>query len=124
MASGGVRTNIGAGDNFTPGEDRTGRWAVVDANDDAETDFTGWTFAWYLVRSLDTAQGVTKLAARALITKTSGDGIDSSTEPNVDVTIDAADSVELAPGTYAYELWRTDSGNVRRLAYGSMVWGA
>ena len=120
MASGGIRSDITATDNVTPGEERTLRWAVQDADEVAVTDFTGWTFAWYLLRALKTAEGLTKLAARALVAKTSASGITASV-PNVDVALAVENTEALTAGVYGYELWRTDAGNERRIAYGSLV---
>lgn len=112
-ATGSLRANITSDANLTQGEDRTLRWVVKDVDGVDVVSFSGWTFAWYLMRAL------TDDHADALITKTSSSGIATSA-PDVDVSIDPVDTADLNSGGYVYELWRTDTNNVIRLAYGTV----
>lgn len=112
--TGGIRAIISTAASLTMGEDRTLRWTVLDADGVAVASFSGWTFGWYLLPNQRTARTDTDV----IITKTSGSGISSSV-PDVDVAIDPADTLTaVKAGTYFYELWRTDTNNVIRLAYG------
>ncbi len=77
---------------------------------------TGRTLAFYL-RSTQEAVG------SALITKTSGDGIeeDGDDTESVVVTLSASDTLARAKGTYWYDVWFTDatSTSPARIAYGA-----
>lgn len=115
--SGSLRANITSDANLTMGEDRTLRWVVKDADGDNVSDFTNWTFGWYLLPS----QSTSRTSDNVIITKTSASGI-SASAPNVDVSLDPADTLTaVKAGAYFYELWRTDADDVIRLAYGSIV---
>ena len=114
--TGGMKAVISADAALTPGEDRTLRFAVEDEDGVAVSSFAGWTFAWYLLPR----QNTPRTSADVLLTKTSSGGIASSV-PNVDVALDPADTLTFQARTYFYELWRTDTGNVVRLAYGPVV---
>jgi hypothetical protein len=117
MTSGSLKASITADANLTPGEDRTLRYVVKDADGVNVADFTGWTFGW----SLLPRQSTPRTSSDVIITKTTASGI-SSTAPNVDVSIDPADTLTaVKPGAYFYELWRTDADDVIRLAYGGIV---
>lgn len=118
MASGGIRFDFTAEDNFTQNEFRTVRFVIKDALGVALTDLTGWKFAWYLFNQLK--DNAAAPATGALITKTSEAGgiTDPPTAPNADVLLLAADTAGKTAKTYWYELWRTDGSNDIRLAYG------
>ena len=118
MASGGIRQDFGTEENITPGEARTIRYRVTDDAGDPIANLAGYQFAWFLMRSAREGNGLTALAANALVSKEDED-IDA-TAPNVDVPLVEADLLGLR-GTYWHELWRTDEGNERRLSYGPFV---
>lgn len=120
MPSGGIQATITSDEHLTPGEDRTLRWVVKDENGVAITDFSAWTFGWYLLKRQNVPRTST-IDGEVIITKITGSGI-SATAPNVDVSIDPADTItEVKAGTYFYELWRTDADDVIRLAYGPVT---
>lgn len=113
MASGGRRYDFTTEDHFTQGENRTVRFPVEDSAGDPVASFTGWTFVWYLYNKLS------ETSEEALITKATSDGITTpAVPPNVDVTLVPADTSALRAKTYWYELWRDDSGDAVRLAWG------
>lgn len=116
MASGGIRHDFDADDNLTPGESRTLRFPVKDSLGVDVSDFTGWEFEWFLLDTLAEANGLTALREAAEINIV--DGTITSSVPNVDVPLSASDWPATVT-TYAYELWRVDTGNEGRLAYGS-----
>lgn len=102
------------------GEQKTIRFTVTDNSGVNVADFTGWAVAWFLLASATVNGTIAELTASAKLTKTSGAGdIDLSVPPFVDVNIDAADTASFTAGTYFFECWRTDTGNERRLSYGS-----
>ncbi len=106
---------------LTPGEDISLRWTITDDTGTPITDMTGWQVALYVLRSLLPGGDDAALAAAALVVKrTGGEGITLS-PPDVVTSFTAADTSGLAPGLYWYELWRSDPGNRRRLAYGGLV---
>lgn len=113
MSSGGVRHDFMVSDGLTPGEDRTLRFPTVDGDGADVTTFAGWAVAFYLLDNLADAAG------EAIVTKTTAGGITISAPPNIDVALEPADTSGLDTRGRAYELWRTDAGNVRRLAYGN-----
>ena len=114
MASGGKRQDILGEAGLTPGEKRTIRFVVKDSADVDIVSFTGWTFKFYLVSGLHTLDNLTNLEASATLKI----AVTGATAPNVDVPLSVDNTKNLAPKKWAYELWRNDSGNERRLAYG------
>lgn len=114
--TGALKVNITSAAGLTLGEDRTLRYVVKDSNGMNVSDFSGWTFGWYLLPRQNMPTDDTDV----LLTKTSASGI-SATAPNVDVSLDPADTDDLTARTYFYELWRTDTADVVRLAYGPIV---
>lgn len=113
-ASGALFQPITTRSALTIGEDRTLRFVVEDENAAAIASFSGWTFSWYLLPRLKTARTATEvILTKAVVTQTA---------PNVDVTIDPADTLTaVTAGTKFYELWRTNTDTVARLAYGPCV---
>ncbi len=101
---------------LTMGESVTLSFTITDENGNSVTDMTGWQAAFYLLPSLATPR------TSALVTKQSPSGV-SFSPPQINVSLQAADTSSLKSGIYAYELWRTDTGNERRLAYGLMLLG-
>jgi hypothetical protein len=116
-SSGSLKATITADANLTPGEDRTLRYVVKDADGVNISSFSGWTFGWYLLPK----QSTPRTSSDVIITKITGSGITDSV-PNVDVALDPADTLTaVKAGTYFYELWRTDADDVVRLAYGPIT---
>ena len=122
MASGGKHFDFTIKEHhLTLEEDRTLRFVSVDANDVNIISLAGWEVDCFIIERLDIADGPTALALVALLTLTEAAGIDIATPPNIDVTL--ADTDWATIGTealLAYELWRTDAGNQRRLAHGNL----
>lgn len=74
---------------------------------------SGWAIRWELRPH--------KKAQSTIFTKeTGGSGVVITDPLNglVEVTIDAADTIEIEPRTYWHELWRTDVGFETVLSYG------
>ena len=116
MTSGAIEQDFS---NITPGESITLRHAVEDENGDAVNSFGGWSAQTYLL-STRQPNGLTELAADALLTITP-----TLSAPNISTAISASDwatlSAEFVARAYYYELWRTDSGNETRLAFGKIT---
>jgi hypothetical protein len=117
--SGGIKAIITSNANLTPGEDRTLRWVAKDADGVNITDFTGWEFGWYMAKRQRNARPQADSSLR-LITKVTDSGITDSV-PNIDVALDPDDTTDLEAGSYFYGLWRTDTDDVIRLAYGPIT---
>lgn len=80
----------------------------IDAGTAVKADITGQALSWMLKRSVDDPDSKAAIAAKT----TAGGGI-SLTDPTngeCKVTIPAADTDTLLPGTYVHELKRTTSG--------------
>jgi hypothetical protein len=84
-------------------------------------DIDGWTLSFMVKRHLGDAD------AQALITKTTGDGIEitglfnanpDTNQQRAVVTLSKSDTVNLFPGIYECELKRTDAGSESILAAG------
>jgi hypothetical protein len=116
MASGAIEQDF---ENITPGEAITLRHAVEDSAGAAIASFSGWTAATYIT-SNRAPNGLAELAAAALLTITP-----TLSVPNISSAITAANwttlSAAMVARIYYYELWRTDSGNETRLAYGKIT---
>lgn len=90
-------------------------------------DMTGWRLAFYVW-----PLGVALEGQTPLITATTGNSMIVVSGPNTDITVGSfyvliplatwqTLPVEIVGvTTFRYELWRTDSGNVEPLAYGSL----
>lgn len=52
------------------------------------------------------------------ISKTTSSGISFTSTTNFRVTVASANTSDLRSGVYNWEVWRTDSSNRRRLAFG------
>ena len=114
MASGGIRYDFKEADNLTPGEARTLRFPVKNSAGANVSSFSGWEFEFFVIATLDEADGLTSLRAEAAVDVENASITASA--PNVDVPLTSSDWP--VAGTYAYELWRVDTGNENRLAYG------
>lgn len=90
--------------DFVPGEDRIFTVTIA-----TSVDITGWTIEFQL-------KTVPDPDAAALITKTAV--ITDAANGTFTLTLDSADSADLKPGIYYYDVVRTDAGNKTRLAYG------
>ena len=107
-------------ENITPGEKVTFRWACYDADDAAITSFSGWTVKMYICASRGIANGITALATAALKVIDA----DLSSVPNISAVLSAAGwsdlNTDMKARRYYYELWRTDSDDEQRLAFGKI----
>lgn len=110
--SGAIRSDVTIEKNVRPGEDRRFSWLVRDENRVPLTDLTGRTYALYVLKNADAPLG------EAILNKTS---FDTTTPPFVRLSTNPADWTGIGTGDYSYELWRTDSGNVRCVAYGDFI---
>lgn len=119
--TGGIQVNIKSDEHLTQDEDRTLRHVVKDVAGADISSFSGWTFGWYLARTQRKARPRYAGTDDVLIAKTDGGGGITSSAPDVDITIDPADTTDLAAGGYFYGLWRTDTNDEIRLAYGSLT---
>lgn len=102
-----VESSIEADDGWFTGEAKTLRYTLLDAD-----DATGWTMTWELRRRRSDAGPV--------VAKATNDGVVGG-PGQVDVNVDAADTLALAGGTYHAVLRRTDVGNEQVLSYGAVV---
>lgn len=109
-----VESPIKDTDNWFIGEDRTFQFTVTKPDGSAQP-ITGWSLEWVLRRH--PAEGA------ALITKTTPTGvaITNGSAGVCEVRIAAADTRELAPGTYFHTLARSDQGSKTVLAFGEAV---
>lgn len=112
MASGGVRFDFTSEDNFTQGENREVRIPIEDADGDPVGSFSGWEFRWLLFTALKDNRDAIDTDAVIDVENASI----TASAPNVDIPVDIA--FGTSPRTYWYELWRVDTGNRNRLAWG------
>lgn len=118
--AGGLKSDFTSAHHITYGEARPLRWTVKDADGAEIADFTSWTFRLFVLTD-GSHNGLTDLAAEAVLELTEGDGLTVSA-PNVTWLMRAADWAALGEdaGVWHYELWRADAGNENRLAYGTL----
>lgn len=118
MASGGIRYDFTTEDNFTQGENRTVRFPVKDSSGALVSSFSGWEFAWYLFTALKDNKDA--IDTGAIISKSTGDSTITTpaVAPNVDVLLVPNDTLGMSAKTYWYELWRVDTDDAIRLAWG------
>ena len=98
---------------FTRAEDVTIPFAVKvsDASGAAAQDITGWAIVFTVARAQNSK---TKLIQKTCSTTSAAAGTCSA-------AIASADSADIEPGNYYGDVWRTDSGAKRKLAYGRVV---
>ena len=106
------RVDIKASDHFMVGEDKQIYWDITDSAGVAQS-MSGWTLSFVLRRSQN--------SATSALTKTPTVTTGSAAANRALLTLAAADTKNLAPGTYAYSVARTDSGYQQILAYGDFV---
>ncbi len=99
--------------NFDPiaaGEDQSLLWTMQPS----PTNITGWTLE-LSVRE--------RFGAPVLITLISGDGLTvvSAVAGTVTCFFASAKTLDMTPGCYVYDMWRTDTGNRHRLTYGTLT---
>lgn len=117
---GAKEQNATGQDRWFRGEDRSFTYEITVGRTTTSRDMSGWSgITWELKPALDTA------TASAAISKTLGSGIavgtGDATGSKITVTVDAADSVGLTPGSYIHTVRRTDSGSVGVLAEGTIT---
>lgn len=117
---GGIRFDFGAEWNITPGEKRDFLVPVVDGDGDPIANMLGWQVRFYLLRWLSNANGIEQLDDLSILQKDA-----NLSAPNASWSLLPADWVVdgalLKARGYAYELWRIDTGNEGRLAFGDFV---
>ncbi len=122
MASGGIRSDVTVADSMTPFEDRNFKHRLRDSNGDDITDFGVREFSLYILGALEDADGIVELDAESLLKIADGDM--TKAPPYVSSPISVANWTTIRAAQtqveYAYELWRVDAGNVRRLARGDV----
>lgn len=106
--------DITADDRFFTGKDKRIQFTI-------DTDITGWSLRWVLVKKPVTAQ-----SSDWLVEKTTGAGISITDGPNgvCVVSVDDTDTDDLKGGInarYYHELTRTDAGFEDVLSYGDVV---
>lgn len=125
MASGAIEQDFPAtGESITPGEAITLRWAVEDSAGAAIASFAGWTVKLFITNTRGAANGLTELEAGSLLEISEADTLSKSV-PNVSAGMTPANwatlNADMKARVYYYELWRTDSTNETRLAYGKIT---
>ena len=85
-----------------------GEDVVQPINADPATNITGWTIAFQLKKTHGSTSTVLATGTVTPVTLATG---------AITVTLLSAD-LDRTPGVYEWELWRTDAGSRRRLAYG------
>ena len=80
------------------------------------TVVNGGINGWTMVFEVKVSPGGSSVAALFTSVAT----VVSSVDCTYTVPITSANTVDLDPGTYAFDLWRLDSGNFRHLAYGPL----
>jgi hypothetical protein len=97
------------------GEHKTLRFTITDGGTPpTPIDITGWLVDWKISATNSGNMIFTKAVGTGIALTTPASGI-------LDVTINAADTIALTPGTYFYALRRTTVGSESELAYGSAV---
>ena len=125
MASGGIEQDFPAsGESLTPGEAITLRWTVKDSAGASVSSFSGWTVKLFITNTRGAANGLTELEAGSLLEISESDTLTKSV-PTVSAGFTVANwatlSSEMKARVYYYELWRTDSTNETRLAFGKIT---
>ena len=125
MASGAIEQDFPAtGESITPGEAITLRWTVEDSAGVNVASFAGWTVKLFITNTRGAANGLTELEAGSLLEISEADTLTKSV-PNVSAGLTPANwaalNADMKARVYYYELWRTDSTNETRLAYGKIT---
>jgi hypothetical protein len=95
---------------------RKGEDYVLEFTSVSDLNIADFTFSFAVKKS-------TKREDQALdIEKTLDDGITVTDETigTLEVQLDSADTQSLVSGIYDFELWRTDTGNKKLLAFGTI----
>ena len=106
-------------DELFAGEDKVLRFLVTEADGVTKQNITGWQVQYDLRKHARDAE--------ALVTKNTGSGIqlldpDATGFVHVcDVTLAAADTVDLERGSYWHALWRTDVPDHAVLSFGKVA---
>lgn len=111
MASGGIYYEFTHEDNLVRLSNRRLSFTVSGIT---TIEATG-TYAFHVLRELGSAD-YDELAPEALVTV--ADGVMTKTNPSTLIVPLDVDDWPDAPGEYAFELWRIDTGNRDRISYG------
>lgn len=124
--SGGVRFDFTEAFALTFGEDRTLRHPVYDSAGVLIADVSGYAAGLRVMAELsDLDEWIAASSAETFLHYTTGGSGIVGSGSNLDTSLAVANwlgmqpsPVRVTPGVYWYELWRTDTGDTRRLAYG------
>jgi hypothetical protein len=95
-------------DDWVDGETQTFQWPVYAANDRDLVDITGWSMEFRLAM----AEGGASVLTRTMTLVIPEMGLSQ-------VIIGPADTLALEPFIYWYEVWRIDTNQEQRLAFGN-----
>lgn len=95
-------------DDWVRGESQIIQWPVYQANDRDLQDITDWTMEFRLAL----AEGGTSVLTAPLV-------LIDPTHGLCQFLSSPAQTLPLDPGTYWYEVWRTNTGQEQRVAFGS-----
>lgn len=107
-----IEQEIKETDNWFKGEDKQFIFTVYQSDDVTLQDLSGWTLQWDLRQVPESSVSI--------LSKTPAIDADPATGICT-VTIAAADTVSLAPGTYFHTLWRINSGSRSVLSHGNAL---
>jgi hypothetical protein len=108
------------------GTDQRYSFAILDADQSAAVDITGWTLSWMLKRVPSLADSAASIVKRTDVASGITIAGTYNATPGVNaqratVLVEDADTDTLAPNIYHYELKRMDAGLEAVLAYGTLV---
>lgn len=115
---GGKRFDFTADYKITPGEARPLQFEVLDENNIAIPNFSGWEFEWFVRRSENDGNGVNELRRNPILRKVNGTDVTSSV-PLVFLSLKESDP--LRRGVFWHELWRVDADHHARLSFGDFI---
>lgn len=110
----GLRHDFSEADGIFPEEDKILEWLLRDGDGAEVLDMTGREFTLYVL------EHPRQPLSEAVLTVEWGSGMSAPEPPYVRFTNSPTLSAGVAPFPYSYRLKRTDSGNVRTVAYGRM----
>lgn len=113
-----IQRDITAMDNWFAGEDKAFIDTIYQADGVTPENITSWAISFMVKKR------AADLDSLAKVVKTVTDGgiaITSAASGIITITVFAADTVAINPGTYRYEIKRTNTGQETVLTYGSCV---
>lgn len=98
--------NITADDDWFIGEDKTLPVTIYQADGTTAQNVTGWTISFLVKKNQTDAD----LSAKVTKTTVSGIALTTPLSGLVTITVADTDTDAIAPGSYWYEIKRTDAG--------------